>query len=87
MADMKPPFRIAIRTEGPWVVAYLASLDTMKEALELGRMLKVVFDGGRTLFDEWNSLLKRAVSDTVKEVTGFTIEKFVETIPDEEPAD
>lgn len=37
--DVQSPFRLALRVEDEWWIAYMARIDTMEGAVELGRIL------------------------------------------------
>jgi hypothetical protein len=67
---MVKPFRIAIRHEGAMVNAYLASPDTMQDAVLIGAMLATVFDDRRVLFDEWVDYLHRVAAVICENVLG-----------------
>jgi hypothetical protein len=57
---MKKPFRIAMRTEGDWWVAYFAPIDTMDDALELSRVRRSLVERHREIrqaFIDFNTKL------------------------------
>lgn len=65
--------RLAMRVEGEWWVAYYATTDSMKEALELGRIrMPFVQDWQRK--EIFMAMMRDAASDILKEVTGVTPE-------------
>jgi len=75
--------RLAIRDEGEWVVAYLATDGTMEGAIEIARLLKLAAedDGGNKelLFQDWNTALREWTQRMLERLLG------VEPIMVEEP--
>lgn len=61
--------RLAMRVEGGWWVAYHAKTDTMKDALELGRVrMGIVQDQHRR--ELFIALMRDALSDFLRDLTG-----------------
>ena len=63
------PIRLALRHEGPWWVAYLAQLNTMKGAKELGR-IKIELVENPKYKQVFLDLMQEIVGDAIKTVTG-----------------
>lgn len=76
--------RLAIRDEGEWVVAYLATDGTMEGAIEIARLFKLAAeeDGGNQglLFQDWKTTLQ----EWMQRMLGRLLE--IETTIIEKPA-
>jgi len=60
--------RLAIRKEGAWVRAYLASEGTMDGARELGAILVTIADQDENIWTRWKLLMMDAVSAIIGRV-------------------
>jgi hypothetical protein len=59
------PFKIAIRDEGIFVVAYFSSLrmyDGTMDPIEVGRVRKSALQQTEGLFDDFQALVRKAIS-------------------------
>ena len=65
----KLPMRLAIRSEGNVVNAYLAAADTMADARLIGSLARGVAERA-DLFERWKALMTEALSVLVEEITG-----------------
>ncbi len=75
---MKSDFRIAIRTEGKWVVAYLAPESTMEGAMEVARVLRLFLKEEQQR-DQLIAMLSAGLGEIIK-MLGGSVEKW-DTIP------
>ena len=64
------PIRLAIRTEGTWVVAYHADQDTMEGAQELGRIRRNLLEGSEDGFSLWRQAMQHIYADLVEATIG-----------------
>ncbi len=49
-------FRIALRAEGEWLLAYFAATDTMADAVELGRISRAACELDGELWIAWQAI-------------------------------
>lgn len=77
------PVRLAMRVEGDWWVAYLAQPDTMKGAVEMGRICRGLFEDEKVK-REWQQTLTDWMARAVEEKTGQTPEMITEPAPEPE---
>lgn len=61
--------RLAMRGEGRWWVAYYAMPDTMKRAIELGRV-QIGAAANPKVKDGFIALMRQLVADIIQEQTG-----------------
>jgi len=64
------PFRLAIRSEGNMVSAYLAYSDSMADATLLGSIRRGLVKEHPALFDEWRLLMQSALGQVVEDALG-----------------
>jgi hypothetical protein len=62
--------RGAFRREGRWWVAYYAMPDTMKEAIELGRIRMAAVEQNPKVKDGFIALVRELIADIIEESTG-----------------
>jgi len=79
---MSMPFRLAMRAEGQWWVAYLARPNTMDGAKELGRVLMGIVsgDGSEGRKAAFMDLMKSALTDASAAIGGV-VEHWDEPTP------
>lgn len=80
-------FRVALRAEGDWLVAYLAATDSMVDTVELGRIGRSVADIDPEVFIAWQSLWSNWSERAVRRLLGLPglkIEVVVEEAPEHE---
>lgn len=75
------PYRIAFRTEGDRINAYLATTDTMEGSVWLGALRHSVAEGSPATWEKFKAAMCQAISDASAETTGVRPIVF-----DEEPA-
>ncbi len=63
-------FRVAIRAEGGDVNAYLASPDTMDDAVLMASIRRSLCDADPKIFDEWVLLMQSCMTVFCREVLG-----------------
>lgn len=69
----KGPLRLAIRSEGDWIVAYLAPLGTMEGAEVVATLRGNLLHGGEDpLFSAWRHHVQELVTPVIREVAGAT---------------
>lgn len=74
--------RLAIRSEGTYVVAWLAtSMTSMKGAMHLGTIRKRFVDENDALFDRWRDLMKDSVSVLLAETASAAEVQWNEPVP------
>ncbi|HVF61657.1 MAG TPA: hypothetical protein VNJ70_17765 [Thermoanaerobaculia bacterium] len=78
MADVG--LRVAIRTDGGQVIAYLAPTDSMEGAIKIAtiRLDTLEEDGGTSgqLYSDWVDALGRYANRLASRATGVPVEKF-----------
>lgn len=74
--------RLAIRTEGPEVVIYLAEPHTMNDAIELARINKGALAVSNTLFEEIKAAFSKWLQVQVALHTGV-VPDMVDQVPPE----
>jgi hypothetical protein len=73
----KAPIRLALRSEGDWINAYIALTDTMEGALPLGSLHRTLAaDAG--LWGAWKALMTEATVHMLETVIGVTPDKMIE---------
>lgn len=72
MADKatKIGIRLAIRTEGEWLRAYLAYKDHMEGAKLLGSILKGACERDDSVWQAWKAVMTSVMSNAVEDVFG-----------------
>lgn len=65
---VKAPWRLAIRSEGEYVNAYFADLDTMDGAILLGSIKRNIAEAG--MFDSWRLLMQESLAVMVQHAIG-----------------
>jgi hypothetical protein len=78
---MTLPMRIAIRTEGTVLVAYITEQSTMDRAISIGSISRVIARDYPELFERWKELMKAAMTALCQELFGVTPQNW-----DESPA-
>jgi hypothetical protein len=69
-ATVPCPCRLAIRHEGRFVIAYLAMVDTMEDAMPMGTLHEDLASVPE-IFDAWNALMRDCLAETVFRITGL----------------
>jgi hypothetical protein len=73
----KAPIRLALRSEGDWINAYIAHRDTMEGALLLGSLHRTLAaDAG--LWGGWKALMTEATVYMMETVIGVTPDAMIE---------
>lgn len=67
---IRAPLRLAIRTEGTWVSAYLAHQDTMLGAEIIGSIRKEALDADKQLFESFRLLMQLTATVLIIKRTG-----------------
>lgn len=70
---MELPCKLAIRTEGNWIVAYLSMTDDVTRT-ELSRLNKKLADKNRAHFDDWHKAMAAILVRIVEGICGETPE-------------
>ena len=78
MKKDEPPVRLALRQEGDWWVAYLASTGTMKGSLEIGRVLMGIVASNEDNRRAFMDLMSKALSDAIEHEFGVRPERIEE---------
>lgn len=87
MANMKElPIRLAIRSEGNMVNAYIADANTMDDAQLIGAISRRVCGLDPAVFDAWKALMTRVLNDAIKDVFGREAEMIERPAPEHERA-
>lgn len=66
--------RLAIRSEGEFVNAYMAEMGTMDSAVLLSSIRRTIIDNDRRAFDLWRDFLQAAFGDMLKGIAGAELE-------------
>jgi len=78
MSEALAPFRLAMRREGNWWVAYLALRNTMAGAKELGRVLIGIVENNPERKTAFMDLMKSAIASATVDVLGKAPEYWEE---------
>lgn len=65
--------RLSMRVEGDWWVAYSASLETMDDAIELGRVRMVLVQSNKKIKDATLEHFKFVFGELFKDATGLKL--------------
>jgi hypothetical protein len=86
--DAYPAYRIAVRQEGAWIVAYVAQMETMDGAIKIATLLKSSADVDRAIFDAWLDFLQGHVDRMFSAIIGSHALRFTRNKPNTlEPVD
>jgi hypothetical protein len=72
------PMRLAIRSEGNMLNAYIAETGTMDRAILVGSIVRRACDDQPEIFEAWKELMKLVMTETVRTVFGVTPENWRE---------
>ncbi len=86
MADDKKTIgvRLAIRTEGEWLKAYVAMADTMDDAMLVGSLLKAIAESDDALWLRWKALMSNVMAGAVAKAFGVEPEMTERSAPEHE---
>jgi len=65
--NVEMPIRLAFRTEGEFVNAYIALTDTMANALLIGSIRRGILDRDETIWVRWKELMLAALSNAIED--------------------
>lgn len=80
---VEAPFRLAIREEGGFVNAYIASRETMNDAMLIGSIRKSIVADKNEAWDIWKKLMTDALAGAVVKILGVEPDEMVERRPPE----
>lgn len=83
---MRMPFRLAIRTEGKMVNAYLAASESMDGAELIGSLRITIARGDQGVFERWKALMQNALAHIIEIETGLAPDFVEEPVPEHERA-
>ena len=81
---VRMPFRLAFRTEGDFVNAYLADQNTMKDALLIGSVRTNSLVGDEDFWPRWKGLMTDILSSHLRSMTGADPVMVEEKAPEHE---
>ena len=86
--NLVSPVRIAFREEGQMVNVYLASMDSMDNAILIGSIMKSILDvEAPAQFERLREVFQVGIAACIKEVLGVEVQKFETTkAPEHEKA-
>lgn len=67
---IKAPFRLALRVEGEWWIAYVAKHETMEGAMELAR-IRMSAAKIKPIKDAFMATMQLTISELIKESSGL----------------
>jgi len=84
--DVSIPIRLAFRTEGEFVNAYIALTNTMANALLIGSIKRGILDRDETIWTRWKELMLAALSNVIVDQFGQTPTFDEQRAPEHEKA-
>lgn len=79
--DPLQPVRLAIRSEGEWVVAYLVS-DLTQFQTQIATIKRSVLEADEPLFNEWKAFLTNHLTRWLAGA-GMPVDRVEENVPDD----
>lgn len=88
MSDPKTiePFRLAMRVEGTWWVAYLAERETMVGAIEVARIRLNAAKGSQRVTDGFKALMRDVLESALRDLGATVASWKEEAAPESERA-
>jgi hypothetical protein len=74
------PFRLALRREGVWWIAYIAHPESTKKTVEMARIRMIVAEGNPAVKAKFIELNQLAVEHAMKEI-GHEVAAWNEPVP------